>query len=243
VLTVSVHDVAPSTLVEVRWLLSRLDDAGVRPRVLKVVAGEAGATPGERDELERLVGGEAAAGSEIVLHGWTHRAQGAYRGSLPDRLRAHLLAGDAAEFLALRPEEMRARLDDGRAYLARMHIEPAGFCAPAWLWPADLPATARQAGFRYLVGLRGLLDLRDGRRIGLAPIGYMGGPARNEAAWWLGEMALWRPLAALRRGSPRRFFLHPQGASGSPACARVLREIEHAARIHRPVTFGEILGA
>jgi predicted deacetylase len=243
VLIVAVHDVAPSTLSEVRWLLSRLDEEGIRPRVLKVVPGEPGASDGLRGELAALVRDEAAAGSEIVLHGWTHHAAGAYRGSLVDRLRARLFAGDAAEFLALQPDEMRLRLTDGRQWLADLGLEAAGFCAPGWLWAPELPASAREAGFRYLVGLRGLLDLRDGRRIGLAPIGFMGGRASTELAWRLGELTIWRPMAALRRSSHRRFFLHPQGAPRSRACARVLREIGRAARTHRSSTFTELLDA
>lgn len=242
-LIVAVHDVAPSTLSEVRWLLSRLDEMGVRPRVLKVVPGEPGITDEGRGELAALVGAEAAAGSEIVLHGWTHRAAGTYRGSLADRLRARLFAGDAAEFLALQPDGMRTRLADGRAWLAGIGLDATGFCAPGWLWTPELPAAAREAGFRYLVGLRGLIDLRDGGRIDLAPIGFMGGTASAQAAWRLGEVLIWRPMAALRRDRPRRFFIHPQGAPRSRACARVLREIGRAARTHRSITFSELLDA
>ena len=240
-LIVAVHDVAPSTLGEVRWLLSRLDQAGVRPRVLKVVPGEPGAADDLRDELAALVRDEAAAGSEVVLHGWTHRAPRRYRGSAADRLRARLFAPDAAEFLALRSDEVRTRLASGRQWLAGLGVDAAGFCAPGWLWTAELPALAREAGFRYLVGLRGLLVLGTGQRIGLAPTGSMGGRAIDELAWRLGELTIWRPLSALRGDRPRRFFLHPQGASSSRACARVLREVERAARTHRPITFTELL--
>jgi predicted deacetylase len=240
---VAVHDVAPSTLGEVRWLLARLDDAGIRPRVIKVVPGELGASDEARDELAGLVRAEAAAGTEIVLHGWTHRAAMAYRGGVLDRLRARLFAGDAAEFLALEVAEMRERLDHGRQWLAEVGVEAAGFCAPAWLWAPELPPLAREAGFRYLVGLRGLVDLGSGRLISAAPAGYMGTGMAGEAAWRLGEIAIWRPLTALRGGRVRRYFLHPQGASRSRACGRVLREIERAARTRRPMTFRELLDA
>jgi uncharacterized protein len=243
VLIASVHDVAPSTLGEVRWLLARLDEAGVRPRVLKVVPDEAGVPAELRDELAALVRAEAAAGSEIVLHGWTHHAPRHVRGAMLDRLRARLFAGGSAEFLALTPDEARSRLAAGREWLARHGLEASGFCPPAWLWAPGLPDAAREAGFRYLVGLRGLVDLRDGRRVGLAPVGYMGSSAFTELAWRLGQAVIWRPMAVVRRQAVHRFFLHPQGASASPACARVLREIERAARTHRPVTYAELLGA
>ena len=242
-LIVAVHDVAPSTLPEVRWLLARLDSAGVRRRVLKVVPGEPGAPDESRRELDALVGSEAAAGSEIVLHGWTHRAEGPYRGGLLERARARAFAGRAAEFLALDPAEMRERLALGRAWLAARGLTPGGFCPPSWLWAPELPAIARREGFRYLVSLRGLADLRSGHRLGLAPIGYIGAGVGQEQLWRLGEAAIWRPLAALRRGGPRRFFLHPQGASTSADCARVLRAIALAARTQQPGTYAELLGA
>lgn len=241
-LIVAVHDVAPSTLGEVRWLLSRLDEAGVRPRVLKVVPAEGGAEEAS-GELAELVRGEAALGSEIVLHGWTHRAPRGYRGSLVDRLRARAFAGEGAEFLALDADEMLTRLAAGQRWLADLGVEAAGFCAPGWAWAPELPAVARAAGFRYLVGLRGLRDLRSGRRIGLAPIGNMEGGGTADLGWQLGQVMIWRPLANLRRDAARRFVLHPQGASTSRACARLLREIGRVARTHRAITFAELLDA
>ncbi|HEX5396787.1 MAG TPA: DUF2334 domain-containing protein, partial [Candidatus Limnocylindria bacterium] len=87
-LVVSVHDVAPSTLPDVQWLLERLDALGVRPRALNVIPREA--DNGDiRDcpALVALLRREAAAGSEIVLHGYSHRAAGPLRGGFGSRLR------------------------------------------------------------------------------------------------------------------------------------------------------------
>jgi hypothetical protein len=71
----------------------------------------------------------------------------------------------------------------------------------------------------------------------------MGSGAATELAWRLGEVLIWRPMRALPPPRPLRFFLHPQGASHSRACGRVLREIERASRTHRPTTYGELLDA
>jgi uncharacterized protein len=242
-LIVAVHDVAPSTLGQVRWLLSRLDDEGIRPRVLKVVPGQLEASDEARGELAALVSAEARAGSEIVLHGWTHRAEAPYRAGAADRLRARLFAGRAAEFLALDRPQMGDRLRAGRDWLMSVGQRPLGFCAPAWLWAPELPDAARAAGFRYLVGLRGLIDLRSNGRISLPPVGYIGAGAGQEAAWWLGELTVWRPWAALQRGPARRYVLHPQGAARSRACARVLREIGRMAKRHRAGTYAQLLDA
>jgi predicted deacetylase len=241
VLIVAVHDVATPTLPEVRWLLARLDDAGVAVRVLKVIPAGADAA------LDELARAEAAAGSEVVLHGWTHRADGAYRGSAGDRLRARLFAGGSAEFLSLPPGEMRVRLDAGCTWLERVGIPPRGFCPPAWLAGPGLPAAARAAGFRYLVTLRGLRDLAPPpgapTRIDLPATGYMGAGAAQEALIRLGAAALFRPLAGLLHAPAIRIYLHPQGASASRACARVLRQVEQLARGHRSGTYAELLGA
>jgi len=242
-LIVAVHDVAQSTLGEVRWLLAQLDEAGVQRRVLLAVPGAQGAGGERRSELDDLVRAEASAGSEVVLHGWTHRAEGRYRGALLDRIRAGLLAPHAAEFLALDGTGMAARLRAGTEWLASVGVTPVGFCAPAWLWAPELPSAARLAGFRYLIGLRGLHRLDTERRIGLPPIGYLGAGAAQELAWRLGELAIWRPLAVVRRDPWRHFFLHPQGAPRSRACARVLREIGRAARADRAITYRDLLDA
>lgn len=244
-LIVAVHDVAPSTLSEVRWLLSRLDDAGVATRVLKVIPAEHRAAASDTADMERMIRDEATAGSEIVLHGWTHRAEGPYRGSLADRLRARLSAGGAAEILALEPLEMRRRLDAGRGWLERLDLAPGGFCPPAWLAVPGLAAAARAAGFRYVVTLRGLRDLRPGpgarTRIDLPATGYMGAGPTQEALLRVGGALLFRPLARLLRAPATRIYLHPQGASRSSDCARTLREIEHRARTERPGTYAELL--
>jgi predicted deacetylase len=245
VLIVAVHDVAPSTLPQVRWLLGRLDDAGVERRVIKAIPAED--RGGDQAAFEELVRGEAARGSEVVLHGWRHQAGGPYRGSAGDRLRARLFAGDSAEFLALAPAEMRTRLEAGRAWLAGLGLEPRGFCPPAWLAAPGLGAAARAAGFRYLLTQRGLRDLAPSRagatRVDLPATGYMGAGASQDGLVRLGGALLFRPLAALLQAPAVRIFLHPQGADASRDCARVLHQVERLAHAHRSGTYAELIGA
>ena len=119
----------------------------------------------------------------------------------------------------------------------------SGFCPPAWLATRSLPRLLREAGFRYLVALRGLRDLDRGRWLSLPPRGYLGAGATQEHLVGLGGAVLSRPLAALLRTPAHRFFLHPQGAAASPACAGVLTDIAGLARSHRSVTYAELLDA
>lgn len=241
-LIVAVHDVAPSTLPEVRWLLGRLDAAGVTRRVLKVIPSEPGASADGISELAELARAEAAAGSEIVLHGWTHRAGGQYRGALLDRARGRIFAGGAAEFLALTPAAMSERLAAGTAWLLAERLAAIGFCPPAWLSAPGLATVARVHGFRYLLTFRGLLDLDRNRWHTLPPIGYLGAGPIQEAMLRAGGVLIFGPLRSLLK-RPIRVYLHPQRASRSRDCARVLREIQSLARHHAPATYAELLHA
>lgn len=242
-LVVSVHDVSPPNLAEVRWLLERLDALGARPRVLKVIPNEAGRAPvGEDQGLVDLLHHEATHGSEIVLHGYTHRAAGRLRGSAVDRLRARLFAGDTPEFLSVTWEEAARRIEAGRAALNEAGVPPAGFCPPAWLADGDLGDLLRKRGFRYLLTFGGLHDLERGRLRTMRAVGYMGaGPIQERL------VAVERLLmVAASTGSPAAFpvlrvFLHPRAASRSPACSAVLRSLERLLRSRTPVTYAALL--
>jgi predicted deacetylase len=240
VLIVAIHDVAPAELSNVRWLLAQLDDLGVARRVLKVVAAAPDAPAS--DEVVELLHAEQEAGSEIVLHGWTHRAAGhRLRGSTLDQLRGRLFAGGAAEFLSLPERGVAERVAVGADWLRHNRFPVGGFCPPAWLATEALKPALRANGFRYLVTLRGLLDLRSGRRVILPPAGYMGAGAAQEAMVRLAAAVLSRPARAVLRSPAQRIFLHPQGAASSPDCARVLARIGVLARRHRSITYGELI--
>ena len=99
---VSVHDIASPLTSEVCHLLAALDAIGARPRVLKVVPNADG-TRDLRDDpaLVRVLAAEVAAGSEVVLHGYTHRVAGPLRGPWSTCLRARHFAGMALIGLGL----------------------------------------------------------------------------------------------------------------------------------------------
>ena len=239
-LIVSIHDVAPSTLAEVRWLLDRLDAIGARPRVLKVIPDEAGRGDlRHQPELAALLRAEAATGSEIVLHGLTHRCRGRLLGPWPDRLRGRLFAAGAAEFLALDPAAMAERVEGGQAILAATGLTARGFCAPGWLAAPGLAGVLRRHGFRHLLWRTSIEDLERRRRLRAPSGGYMGsGPAQEQLEAIGSALA-----AAAARGSPRRIFLHPQGAPSSSRCRAALRSVEAALADARPSTYLEFLDA
>lgn len=238
---ISVHDIAPSTLSGVRWLLGALDGIGARPRVLKVVPNEDGAGDiRECPELVRLLHEQVASGSEVVLHGYTHRAAGPLRGPWPERIRARLFAGSAAEFLTLDEASLSRRLIAGQEILASVGLHPQGFCAPAWLAPPELPRLLRSFGFRYLAGMATLTDIAAGRRLYLPWLGYMGSDAAQERLVGLAGRMMLRasaPFPAIK------VFLHPQQVGESAACRQTLRTLAALLQDRRPVTYAELLAA
>lgn len=217
---VSIHDVAPGTLEEVRYLLERLDGIGVRRRVLKVIPHDPeGGDLRRHDDLLATLGQEVRRGNETVVHGFTHRVEGRLRGPWLRTARARLFATEVAEFLSIDQDEAARRLRAGRAALLEAGLTADGFCAPAWLAPAWLDQACAQAGFRYVVRMASLAPVA-GRRRKLTPwIGYLGASRVQERLVGAGNRAC-------RLGSGLfpviKVFLHPQGARGSPACDRVL---------------------
>ena len=158
---VSVHDVAPAWVEEVRWLLQELDAIGARPRSLLVIPFHHGRDDLRRcPELVELLREEVARGSEIVLHGCTHARACRWRGDPLTVARAALFAREVAEFVSLEWQEQRARLIAGREILAACGLETTGFCPPGWLHTAQPPDLLRELGFTYLVEMLFLLDVQ-----------------------------------------------------------------------------------
>jgi predicted deacetylase len=236
---VSVHDVASPVTGDLRHLLAALDAIGARPRVLKVVPN----ADGKRDlrddpELVHLLAAEVAGGSEVVLHGYTHRVAGPVRGPWGARLRARLFAGASAEFLTVDGVQMRERLSAGRRILRDAGLEPRGFCAPAWLAPPELPEVLRQCGFYYYVGMTTLWDVGTGRCLRTPWLGYMGaGPLQERLVGLGGQMS----LAMDSRARVVKVFLHPQAARQARTCDRILQVLARLLRDRRPVTYGALL--
>src|SRR5690348_17998620 len=121
-LVVAIHDIAPDYLDEIRYLVSALDRASIRPRVFKVIPERLVTSPA----LVQLLVDEQRQGSEIVLHGFSHRTCGPFRGPWPRRLRASIFAPRDAEFLSLAPAEMTSRLSRGRDVIHGAGLSASG---------------------------------------------------------------------------------------------------------------------
>lgn len=241
-LVVAVHDVAPSSLDEVRWLLARLDELGIRRRVLKAIPAPEGVEIDPQSEVAGLLRDEQAAGSEIVVHGYTHRTAGPLRGSPLDTTRARLFAPDDAEFLSLDRNEAARRLARGRAVLEDAGLAVKGFCAPGWLAPSAIDGLAAEQGYAYVIGLVRIADLARRTTRTVPPFGYMGADRTQERLVGIGgdtSLSLHHWLGD--RVPHVRAFLHPSGASTSDVAARTLERIARLAAHEPVVTYAQLL--
>ena len=186
-----------------------------RPRVFKVVPQGFDAS----HDLVRFLQEEQQHGSEIVLHGYSHRRTGPWQGPWPRRLRAQLFAPGAGEFFSLTPAEAETRLAMGRSILEAAGLSVQGFCAPGWIEsPAVRPILVR-LGFHYDVAMTHLLDLRSGRRIWTDWVGYMGAGELQESLVGIANRINRITMPAF---AVAKVFLHPQGARTRAGCGRVL---------------------
>ncbi|MBN1944112.1 MAG: polysaccharide deacetylase family protein [Bradymonadales bacterium] len=167
-LLVSIHDVSPVFAERIEKLLDLLRDAGISPGSLLIVPdyhgrGSWGGSPAFVERIRQL----ADSGWELVLHGFTHREEhAAFKRTLGERLAARHLTDREGEFLSLDGQEIRRRLQTGRALVeATFGKCPQGFVAPAWLRTEELDEYLRESGFLYTEGHLFLEQLATGRKI------------------------------------------------------------------------------
>ncbi len=238
-IVVAVHDVCPARASEIAWLLERLDALGARPRVLKVIPASPDGALLDHPAFVDLLRAEAAAGSEIIQHGYTHRALGSLRGPLLTRARGWLFARHDAELLSLDQDTLGERIAAGRRVLRAAGLEVQGFCAPGWLSPPGLPNVLRQLGFRYFVGMSALIRLDSDRRRWLPWFGYVGADPFQERLVGLGGRLF---LAVGARAPAVKVFLHPRQAPTSGACRASLDRLARLLRGRQPTTYADLLG-
>jgi predicted deacetylase len=198
---VSIHDVMPATMGEVRRLLEWLGGMGVSPVTLLVVPGR----DWEDAQLAEL-GQWVAEGCELAGHGWKHETTPR---SVYHRLHAALVSRDVAEHLALD--------DDGIAELIlRCHAwfgdhgfgPPELYVPPAWAMGSISRHRLRTLPFRRFEYLGGVFEAEAGEFRAEPVVGF-------EADRWWRRMGveLWNRmnLHRARRGHGRvRIGIHPR---------------------------------
>ena len=168
-LIVALHDVAPPYEAEIDAQLADLRRLGVSRPVLRIVPNWRLTYPiSGCASFLAMLRRVAAAGGELVLHGYSHWSVGPPLGPAHRRWRASLFAGGVAEFQAMTYDEALEALAKGKAEMAKSGLRldhPSAFCAPAWLITPEAKRAVRDAGLRHLIGMFSSLDLRNERRL------------------------------------------------------------------------------
>jgi predicted deacetylase len=214
--------------------VDQLDVIKASPRVFKVIPERLPDAP----DLIEFLRDQQTKGSEIVLHGYSHRRVGPWQGPLRRRLRAQLFAPGAAEFLSLSASDAEVRLSKGRSMLESAGLSTVGFCAPGWIESKEVRPLLHRLGFRYDVAMTHFVDLASGRRIWTDWIGYMGAGRVQDS---LVGMANRFNRAALGAFSVGKLFLHPQDARESWACRRLLDWLPRLLEGRSLTTFSRLL--
>lgn len=231
----SIHDVWPGNFPQVEEHWRRLQSLGMGPAALLVVPEYHGRRPigAERDFLAWL-SEKRAQGSEVLLHGFRHRAA-ELCGAALSRRRGPVgrwinrsLTGGEAEFSGLARADREGLLLAGSEAFRGAGLPLHGFVAPTW-HGAPPKASLAAAGFRILETRSRLHDLARGTRR-LAPA-LAWSQARGEAALFGGRawlrLALRLPLI--------KVAIHPGDLRGGG----VIAMLEEVAAAGRPCAYGQ----
>jgi uncharacterized protein len=219
---VSIHDVAPATMPEVRSLLGLAERAGLAVSLLVVPGPWRPPAMGECawfvDELHHL----AARGHEVVVHGWEHRAVEDPDRSIGrvERAAGRLLTRGCAEFAELGPREAAARIRSGLDAVRAAGFDPIGFTPPGWLASPEANGALAAAGYRYTTTRTAVVDLVRGVRHPVPAWSQRVGSPLTGATTSVVERLV---VKRLRAGHDVRIALHPADVRVASVAASVER--------------------
>ncbi len=163
-LVVSLHDVSPQTRAECAEILAELAGLGVEKCSLLVIPDHHRRGHFLADaECAAWLRAQAAAGHELVMHGYHHQRARRAGESVSAKLTTRFYTADEGEFFDLDRAAARALVEKARADFRQLGVEPAGFIAPAWLLSAEAEAALRELGCAYTTRLGSVADLESGR--------------------------------------------------------------------------------
>ncbi len=233
-LCIVLHDVAPATWSACervcRYVQSLAPAHAPLPMTLLAVPQYHGCSPSPL--FERWLDVAAARGDELVLHGYTHRDDGAPRGWLDHARRRWYTAGEG-EFAALSQREATQRLRAGMSWFAQHGWPLHGFVAPAWLLSEGSWNALDELGFAYTCTLGGLVALPSRERLRSQSIVYS-----CRSAWRRAVSLGWNAAVARHeRDQPLlRLELHPCDAEHPRVLSSWLGLLEEALRKRRALT-------
>ena len=236
-LVVSIHDVAPATQPIVDKIISELTAKGVRHCSLLVVPDyhHQGASMKDRQFVSWLRN-LAAAGNEIVVHGFFHERPTKGRESFLEKFVTQVYTQGEGEFYDLGYDEAFRRITTARDEFQAAGLKPRGFVAPAWLLSSQAERAARDAEMEYTTRLRTVHDLRSGEMFSARSLVYS---VRN--SWRRTVSLAWNAILsrALENKPLLRLSLHPPDFSHPTIWRQIVDLIGEMVPIRTPTTYQE----
>jgi len=223
---VSIHDVAPESLANVRQIVGHLKSLGIQTVTLLVIPGcEWGAS--EIDALRSL----RDQGCELAGHGWIHRC-GPKR-TWYHRLHGWCLSRNVAEHLSLDPERIAELIQNCYAWFDESGLgRPELYVPPAWAMGPITLGELRGLPFQFYEVLSGVYDARNDAFHRLPLLGYEADTTlRSVTLRCLNTLTV---LVASRLDRPVRVSIHPNdlqlrmAASLKRGLARVRQTVGYA---------------
>lgn len=198
---ISIHDVAPHTLEQVRDQVSALKDWGVHQVMLLVIPGLPWSEE-EVDQLRRWVDD----GHLLAGHGRTHHVASAE--SLYHKVHSALISRDVAEHLSKTEDQIAdLMLKNYQWFGAHGLPSPSHYVPPAWALGRISVSRLQELPFRTVEVLRGVFQVDSGRLYRMPLLGYEADtPAR---AVFLRGFNRWNTALAKISGRAARISLHP----------------------------------
>jgi predicted deacetylase len=246
-LTVEIHDISPAVETEVHAIRTALADIGIERLTLLVVPrylDEQGRSWDLRQSTRLMdwLRQEQTRGSDIVLHGFTHRAPGRPPAGLQNTFFHYLFARGCAEFAHLNAAEAARRLRQGRRILRQCGLRAQGFIAPAWLQsPQAIGAVAGQ-GFDFTAFFNKIMmfsqERLPGRCIETPVLTFDAADPLID----VGKRAFMRALEFFARTAPLvRVAFHPIDVYGKRPVLHILSRLKQLLELRRHTTYAEIL--
>lgn len=200
---ISLHDVMPHTLTDVRATLQLLATLGIHRVALLVVPGVR--WPGRDLEVLRALDAE---GHELVAHGWQHEASPS---RLLHRLHAVLISRNAAEHLALNPDDIARLMCRSRRWFEANCLQvPDTYIPPAWALGGISRSNMASLPYSRIETLSGVHVRQSDGSFYLRRMPLLGFEADSTARVFF--LTQWNRLQlrlSRRAGIPPRIALHP----------------------------------
>ena len=161
---ISIHDVSPHTLPDVKRILAELEAIGAREFSLLVVANHhrRGHLFDDPDFCRWLQERVFARGDEAVIHGYFHHRDPRPVESLRDKVTTRFYTKGEGEFFDIAGADAIRIVNEARTEFRTLGLDPRGFIAPAWLLSEGAEIALRTLGFDYTTHLRTVEDLAAG---------------------------------------------------------------------------------